>query len=123
MALLTTRARRRLPPPLDDAVRDKHYQRKHGRGRTTGSELGFPPRLAHARAALMSAAVDEGRPIAYGVLEHGIPVYASDGEMVGTVDHVIATTRWTSSTALSCAPALLDDRRRRPDRLAPRTGS
>ena len=38
----------------------------------------------------MSAAVDEGLPIAYGVLEDGIPVYASDGEMVGTVDHVIA---------------------------------
>ena len=40
----------------------------------------------------MSAAVDEGLPTAYGVLEDGIPVYASDGEMVGTVDHVIAAT-------------------------------
>jgi hypothetical protein len=37
--------------------------------------------------------VDEGLPIAYEVLEQGVPVYASGGEQVGTVDHVI------------CAPA------------------
>jgi Uncharacterized protein conserved in bacteria (DUF2171) len=36
------------------------------------------------------AAVDEGLPIAYEVLEQGVPVYASDGEQVGTVEHVIA---------------------------------
>ena len=41
---------------------------------------------------VMSLSVDEGLPIAYGVLEDGIPVYTSDGEMVGTVDHVIAAT-------------------------------
>ena len=35
-------------------------------------------------------AVDEGYPIAYEVLESGVPVYASCGEQVGTVDHVIA---------------------------------
>jgi hypothetical protein len=34
--------------------------------------------------------VDEGLPIAYEVLDEGIPVYASGGEPVGTVDHVIA---------------------------------
>lgn len=34
--------------------------------------------------------VDEGLPIAYEVLEDGVPVYASDGESVGTVDHVLA---------------------------------
>jgi hypothetical protein len=34
--------------------------------------------------------VDEGLPIAYEVLEDGVPVYASDGEQVGTVDHVVA---------------------------------
>jgi hypothetical protein len=34
--------------------------------------------------------VDEGLPIAYEVLDEGIPVYASDGVEVGTVDHVIA---------------------------------
>jgi hypothetical protein len=34
--------------------------------------------------------VDEGLPIAYGVLETGIPVLASDGETVGTVHHVVA---------------------------------
>jgi hypothetical protein len=34
--------------------------------------------------------VDEGYPIAYEVLESGVPVYASGGEQVGTVDHVIA---------------------------------
>jgi hypothetical protein len=34
--------------------------------------------------------VDEGLPIAYGVLERGVPVLASDGAQVGTVDHVVA---------------------------------
>ena len=35
-------------------------------------------------------AVDEGLPIAYQVLEEGIPVYAADGGQVGTVEHVVA---------------------------------
>jgi Uncharacterized protein conserved in bacteria (DUF2171) len=34
--------------------------------------------------------MDEGLPVAYGVLEEGVLVYASDGEQVGTVDHVVA---------------------------------
>ncbi|HYB31419.1 MAG TPA: hypothetical protein VEF89_32825 [Solirubrobacteraceae bacterium] len=34
--------------------------------------------------------MDEGLPIAYEVLEDGVPVYASGGEQVGTVEHVIA---------------------------------
>jgi hypothetical protein len=34
--------------------------------------------------------VDEGLPIAYEVLDDGIAVYASDGEQVGTVDHVVS---------------------------------
>jgi len=34
--------------------------------------------------------VDEGLPIAYQVLDEGVAVYASDGEQVGTVDHVIS---------------------------------
>ena len=34
--------------------------------------------------------VDEGHPIAYEVLDEGVPVYTSDGEQVGTVDHVIS---------------------------------
>ena len=34
--------------------------------------------------------MDEGIPIAYQVLDEGIPVYASDGEQVGTVDHVVS---------------------------------
>lgn len=34
--------------------------------------------------------MDEGLPIAYQVLEKGVPVYASDGVQVGTVDHVVA---------------------------------
>jgi hypothetical protein len=34
--------------------------------------------------------VDEGLPIAYEVLDKGVPVYSSDGEQVGTVDHVIS---------------------------------
>ena len=34
--------------------------------------------------------MDEGLPIAYDVLEAGVPVYASDGERVGTVGAVLA---------------------------------
>jgi sporulation protein YlmC with PRC-barrel domain len=34
--------------------------------------------------------MDEGMPIAYEVLERGVPVYTSRGEHVGTVAHVIA---------------------------------
>ncbi len=34
--------------------------------------------------------IDEGLPIAYEVLESGVPVYASGGEQVGTVAHVVA---------------------------------
>ena len=34
--------------------------------------------------------MDEGFPIAYEVLEKGVPVLASDGEQVGTVHHVVA---------------------------------
>jgi hypothetical protein len=34
--------------------------------------------------------VDEGLPIAYEVLEKGVAVYASGGEQVGTVDHVVS---------------------------------
>ena len=34
--------------------------------------------------------MDEGLPIAYEVLEQGVPVYAVDGGLIGTVDHVIS---------------------------------
>jgi hypothetical protein len=34
--------------------------------------------------------MDEGAPIAYQVLEKGVPVLASDGERVGSVHHVVA---------------------------------
>ena len=34
--------------------------------------------------------MDEGFPIAYQVLEKDVPVYASGGELVGTVHHVVA---------------------------------
>ena len=37
--------------------------------------------------------MDEGLPIAYEVLEKGVPVYASGGEHVGTVDHVVCAER------------------------------
>jgi len=38
----------------------------------------------------MFEAMDDGFPIAYEVLERNVPVYASDDEMVGTVDHVVS---------------------------------
>jgi len=34
--------------------------------------------------------VDEGLPIAYPLLEKGVPVLASDGTQVGTVHHVVS---------------------------------
>jgi hypothetical protein len=34
--------------------------------------------------------MDEGLPVAYGVLEKGVPVLASDGERIGTVHHVVS---------------------------------
>lgn len=34
--------------------------------------------------------MDEGLPIAYPVLDKGVPVYAADGTQIGTVDHVVA---------------------------------
>jgi hypothetical protein len=34
--------------------------------------------------------MDEGAPIAYQVLDKGVPVLASDGQQVGTVHHVVA---------------------------------
>jgi hypothetical protein len=34
--------------------------------------------------------MDEGPPIAYEVLDEGVPVYSSDGELLGTVEHVFA---------------------------------
>jgi hypothetical protein len=40
----------------------------------------------------MLGGVDEGLPIAYEVLEKDVPVYASGGESVGTVDHVVAAS-------------------------------
>jgi hypothetical protein len=34
--------------------------------------------------------MDEGLPIAYQVLDEGVPVYAAEGVPVGVVDHVVA---------------------------------
>lgn len=34
--------------------------------------------------------MDEGLPIAYPVLDDGVPVYACGGQAVGSVDHVVA---------------------------------
>src|SRR4051794_23728742 len=36
--------------------------------------------------------MDEGLPIAYEVLDKDVPVYASGGERVGTVDHVVSAS-------------------------------
>jgi hypothetical protein len=38
----------------------------------------------------MSSTMDEGLPIAYEVLDDDVPVYSSDGELLGTVEHVVA---------------------------------
>src|SRR5256885_1702755 len=64
-------------------------------GRRPTIATGFwPNRWARRRRRAEPAArvqlVDEGLPIAYEVLDRGVPVYSSDGERVGTVDHVVA---------------------------------
>jgi hypothetical protein len=46
--------------------------------------------IRRAQAAVSSVSVDEGLPIAYALLDQGVPVLASDGEQVGTVHHVVA---------------------------------
>jgi hypothetical protein len=38
----------------------------------------------------MAGGADEGAPIAYSVLEKGVPVVASDGQQLGTIHHVVA---------------------------------
>ena len=38
----------------------------------------------------LAGVADEGLPIAYRVLERGVRVLSSDGDEVGTVDHVVA---------------------------------
>lgn len=40
-----------------------------------------------------SVVMDEGDPIAYSLLDDGVPVYAADGGAVGTVDHVVAAAK------------------------------
>jgi hypothetical protein len=37
--------------------------------------------------------MDEGLPISYEVLDRGVPVYAAEGDAVGTVEHVVAAER------------------------------
>lgn len=44
----------------------------------------------HGRPSAIVAGVDEGLPIAYQLLEQGVPVLASDGQQVGTVAHVLS---------------------------------
>ncbi len=59
--------------------------------------------------------MDEGLPIAYEVLEKGVPCSRSDGEQIGTVRHVVAApekdvfhglviTRRVTASASSRAP-------------------
>jgi hypothetical protein len=42
---------------------------------------------------------DLGAPISYLALGKGVPVYSSDGEELGKVEHVLAEPERTSSTA------------------------
>jgi len=55
-----------------------------------GPRWGGDARKIPARPPGNVERVDEGLPIAYEVLEKGVPVYASDGKQVGTVHHVVA---------------------------------
>lgn len=50
----------------------------------------FDEKLITCPARYRGAGMDEGLPIAYEVLEKGVPVYSSGGEQVGTVEHVVA---------------------------------
>jgi sporulation protein YlmC with PRC-barrel domain len=49
-----------------------------------------PLTIGRLSARVSWDAVDEGFPIAYEVLEKGVPVLSSDGEQIGTVHHVVA---------------------------------
>jgi hypothetical protein len=53
-----------------------------------GREARGTARLADS--GIVHFTVDEGLPIAYEVLAEGVPVFASGGEEVGTVEHVVA---------------------------------
>ena len=46
--------------------------------------------MCEAAVGNVRGVMDEGELIAYEVLERGVSVYASGGEQVGTVDHVIS---------------------------------
>ena len=50
------------------------------------------PRRAGGEGANVRG-VDEGLPIAYEVLEDGVPVYGPDGQQLGTVEHVVAAPK------------------------------
>jgi hypothetical protein len=55
-----------------------------------------PERSGLPRPSLRSGyspPMDEGLPIAYEVLDEGVAVYASDGQSIGTVDHVISAPK------------------------------
>jgi sporulation protein YlmC with PRC-barrel domain len=54
--------------------------------------------------------VDEGQPTAYGLLDKGVPVYASDGEQVGTVLRVVADQREDIFHGLVISSGTLDHR-------------
>ena len=67
-------------PELGERLRVQHYDNAQNHGAAAGKVMDGG-RLRW---------VDEGLPIAYQVLDEGVPVYASDGEQVGTVDHVVS---------------------------------
>jgi hypothetical protein len=37
--------------------------------------------------------MDEGLPVSYEVLDAGVPVYSTEGDAVGTVEHVVAAEK------------------------------
>src|SRR5205085_9708736 len=61
-----------------------------GRGRTRRRGRTYDLEPDRTRLKAMVSPMDEGAPTAYQVLDAGVPVYSSDGEQVGTVDHVVA---------------------------------
>jgi len=86
------------PRPVERAISATLEHHAHLRLMPALGRRAEGPGAARRCAGCIVEGVDEGLPIAYGVLEKGIPVLASDGKTVGTVHHVVAAPRRTSST-------------------------
>lgn len=74
----------------EERVRLGDYSRVGWSASRLPGRVGRDDRVGAAVVPVVCPSVDEGLPIAYEVLDQGVPVHASGGERVGTVDHVVS---------------------------------